>query len=244
MLAIPFTHSDPLTLALTLDKAMTKRVVASHGIPTAPFAVVESLSDLAAVDLPFPLFVKPSCEGSSMGIRRSSRVKDADALAVETARILADYAQPVLVESFLPGVEMTVGVLGNGDRAEVLGVMEIQPLLVKTDEFVYGLETKRNYVAEVAYHVPPKNVPAATVRRVGEVALGAYRALGCRDVSRVDVRLDARGVPNFVEVNPLPGLSPASSDIVIMARTCGRTFEDVIGRIVEEADARRPRPVA
>ena len=166
MLAIPFTHSDPLTLALTLDKALTKEVLASHGIATPRFAVVESISDLARVDFPFPLFVKPSCEGSSMGIRQTSRVLAEKALKAEVARTLRDYGPPVLVETFLPGVELTVGVVGNGAGAEVLGVMEIEPRVGKPEAFVYGLETKRNYVEEVAYHVPPRNVPAATVRDV------------------------------------------------------------------------------
>src|SRR5947208_14402278 len=115
MLRIPFTHSDPLTLALTLDKPLTKRVAASHGVPTAPFAVVATLDELRAARLPpFPLFVKPAAEGSSMGVRKSSRVTGHAQLEAEVARCLADYRQPVLIESFLPGVEVTVGVIGNG----------------------------------------------------------------------------------------------------------------------------------
>jgi D-alanine-D-alanine ligase len=241
MLGVPFTHSDPLTLALTLDKGLTKRVLQSHGIATPRFAVVDSVDDLDGVDLPFPLFVKPACEGSSMGIRRSSRVLDARALEAQVARTLVDYAQSVLVEAFLPGVELTVAVVGNGDDAEVLGVMEIEPRAGTPEDFVYGLETKRNYAAEVAYHVPPRNVPEATVRDVERLALSVHRALGCRDVCRVDVRLDAGGVPHVLEVNALPGLSPVTSDIVILSRAAGRTYDGLIGRIVEEALARRPR---
>jgi D-alanine-D-alanine ligase len=244
MLGIPFTHSDPLTLAVTLDKVMAKRICASHDVPTAPFAVVDSLDDLADVRLAYPLFVKPACEGSSMGIRRSSRVVDAGALAAEVARNLADYGGPVLIETFLPGIEATVGVLGNGRSAEVLGVMEIAPKKARADEFVYGLETKRAYLDEVAYHVPPKSVPAAVVREIEQVALRAFAALGCRDVARVDVRLDARGVPNFIEVNPLPGLSPVSGDLVIMTKARGGTFEELIGRIVDGALARLARSAA
>lgn len=255
MLKVPFTHSDPLTLALTLDKPLTKRVVASHGIPTAPFAVVERLEDLVGVadpkDLPgavgklaYPLFVKPAAEGSSMGVRRSSRVTSRAQLEAEVARCLADYKQPALVESFLPGVEFTVGVVGNpalggAGSLEVLGVMEIEPRTVKPEEFVYGLETKRNYEVEVAYHTPPKNVSSETVRRVESVALAAFRALGCRDLSRFDVRLDAQGAPNFLEVNPLPGLSPVSGDIVIMSRASGWTYERLVGRVADEAIRRQ-----
>lgn len=241
MLAIPFTHSDPLTFAVTLDKVMAKRIVASHDVPTAPFSVVRSLDDLADLRLPFPLFVKPACEGSSIGIRRSSRVVDAKALAVEVGRTLADYGAPALVEIFLPGVEATVGVLGNGNRAEVLGVMEIEPRNARRDEFVYGLETKRGYLEEVAYHVPPKNLSAAQIREIERVALASFAALGCRDVARIDVRLDGRGVPNFIEANALPGLSPVSSDLVIMTKARGATFEELIGRIVDAALARQSK---
>jgi D-alanine-D-alanine ligase len=235
MLGIAFTHSDPLTLALTLDKPLTKRVVASHAIPTPAFAVVQSEEDLARVELSFPVIVKPAWEGSSMGIRRSSRVADATALRDETLRLLADYRQPVLVERFLPGAEMTVGITGNADAAEIVGVMEIEPRRVPRERFVYGLEAKREYAAEVAYHVPPRSVSAIVVARAGEVALAAFRALGCRDVARVDLRCDEHDDPHFLEVNPLPGLSPATSDLVIQARSCGRSFEDLIGRIVEAA---------
>jgi D-alanine-D-alanine ligase len=241
MLRVPFTHSDPLTLALTLDKPLTKRVVASHGVPTAPFAVIERLADLDGLTLPFPLFVKPSAEGSSMGVRKSSRVKDRSALEAEVARCLADYKQPVLVETFLPGIEFTVGVIGNGAQAQVLGVMEIEPRTVKTEDFVYGLETKRDYVTEVAYHVPPKNISATKRQEVEQVALAAFRALDCRDIARFDIRLDAQGAASFIEVNPLPGLSPTSGDIVIMARVAGWTYEQLIGRIVSEALGRQQR---
>jgi D-alanine-D-alanine ligase len=251
MLRIPFTHSDPLTLALTLDKPLTKRVVASHGIPTASFAVVEKLDDLETVALPaFPLFVKPAAEGSSMGVRKSSRVTNPGQLTTEVARCLADYEEPVLIESFLPGTEFTVGLIGNSSERgpeglrknrepQVLGVMEIAPRTVKPEEFVYGLETKRDYLSEVDYHVPPKNVSPEKRREVEQVAIAAFRALGCRDLARLDIRLDAEGLPAFLEVNPLPGLSPVSSDIVIMSRASGWTYERLVNRVVAEAAFRQ-----
>src|SRR5205085_1770214 len=114
---------------------------------------------------------------------------------------------------------------------EVLGVMEIEPRKVKPEEFVYGLETKREYLSEVAYHIPPKNVSPAKRREVEEVALAAFKALGCRDLSRFDVRLDAAGTPNFIEVNPLPGLSPVSGDVVILSRANGWTYEKLVNRV-------------
>jgi D-alanine-D-alanine ligase len=214
---------------------MAKRVFVHHGIPTPPFTVIETEGDLAGVNLPLPLFVKPMCEGSSLGIRRTSRVTGAAALAVEVKRLLTDYGPPVLIESFLPGVEVTVGVIGNGRQAKVLGVMEVEPRQTSTGEFVYGLEAKRDYLQEVLYHTPPKNIPATKVDEIERVALAAYAALGCRDVARLDLRLDAHGVPNVMEVNPLPGLSPATGDLVFLTRPLGIRYDALIGQILAAA---------
>ncbi|MEA2642335.1 MAG: D-alanine-D-alanine ligase [Chloroflexota bacterium] len=236
MLGIPFTHSDPLTLALALDKPLAKRVAQSHGVRTPPFVVVEAIEDLDCASLPpFPLFVKPAAEGSSMGVRRTSRVLDRRALEVEVARCLRDYCEPVLVEAFLPGCEVTAGVVGNGPRARMLGAMEIVPKQVAMAQFVYGLETKRNYLEEVEYHLAPSGLSPAQLADVEATALDAYRALGCRDVARVDLRLDGDGRANLLEINPLPGLSPLTGDLVILARAAGWSYEALIGRIVDEA---------
>jgi D-alanine-D-alanine ligase len=238
MLRIPYTHSDPLTLAVTLDKAMAKRLAASLGVATPRFAVVATAAEAASVRIGFPLIAKPLFEGSSKGIRRHSRVTDLRSLVREVERIQSDYAQPALVEEFCSGPEFTVGVLGGGANASVIGVMEIVPRLDKPEEFVYSLEVKRNWEAEVEYHVPPRR-DAKTVRAVEEIALAAHRALGCRDVSRVDVRLDARGEARFLEVNPLPGLNPRTGDLCILAQRSGLPYLELIERIVEHARARQ-----
>lgn len=244
MLGIPFTHSDPLTLAVTLDKAAAKRLVASAGGATPGFAVVESLEDLAGVSLPFPLIAKPLFEGSSMGIRRTSRVDDGRALRREVERLLEDYREPVLVEEFCPGAEITVGILGEGATARAIGAMEIVPRRGSRERFVYSLEVKRDWRTEVEYHVPPRQ-PETTVRAVLDLALAAYRALGCRDVGRVDTRLAADGIPRFLEANPLPGLAPETGDLVILAERSGLSYEALIDRIVQGALARRsPSAVA
>lgn len=237
MLGIPVTHSDPLTLAATLDKAIAKRLVASCGVATPRFSIVDTPEQAEDLPLEYPLIAKPLCEGSSMGIRKSSRVADVAALRREVARLVADYEQPVLVEEFCAGPEFTVGVLGSGERARVLGVMEIVPKLERPEEFVYSLEVKRDWETKVEYHVPPKR-PAKIVRAIEELALDAYRALACRDIARVDVRLTARGDPRFLEVNPLPGINPDTGDIVIIARRSGLSYEDLIGRIVASAAQR------
>ncbi len=236
MLSIPHTHSDPLTLATTLDKGVAKQLVAAHGVPTPRFRVVESAAQLAAVDLPFPLFVKPLWEGSSMGIRQSSRAVDRAALLETGGALLARYGQPVLVETMCPGAEFTVGILGSGADARVLGTTELVPVGRSRAEFVYSIDIKRSarWQDHVELHTPPRG----DVREVEAVALAAYRALGCLDVGRVDVRLDADGVPNFLEVNPLPGLAPGHSDLALMCTAVGMSYAELVGAIVASARSR------
>ena len=234
LLRVPFTHSDPLTLAVSLDKGMCKRLVASAGVPTPRFAVVRSAAEAEHVDLAYPVIAKPLAEGSSMGIRNSSRCQSPRELAAHLERIVRDYEQPVLVEEFCSGPEFTVGILGTGPAARVIGVMEIAPKTAATDTFVYSLEVKRDWENQVRYDVPPRR-PEVVVSGVAKVALDAYRALDCRDVGRVAVRLDGHGHPMFLEVNPLPGLDPYKSDIVILARGMGMTYEQLIGGIIASA---------
>lgn len=240
MLGIPCTHSDTLTMALTLDKALTKHVVHSAGLRTAPFRIAADLAVVESVDLAFPLFVKPLAEGSSMGVRVTSRVADRAELIAEAQRCIADYRQPVLIETFLPGTEVTVGVVGSGSSAHVLGSMEIAPAHGPADAFVYGLESKRSYQERVRYHAPPRSISTEQCAEAETLALAAYRVLGCRDVARIDLRFDAAGHASFMEVNPLPGLNPVTGDIMVMAGLLGIGHRAVIRSIVEEAIDRYP----
>lgn len=237
MLGIPYTHSDPLTLGLTLDKAMAKRVLAATGIATPRFVVVENEAQLEHLGLSFPMIAKPLFEGSSVGVRKHSRVVDPGALRALAVQLLRDYRQPVLVEEFCSGPEFTVGILGTDAEAEVIGTMEIVPRTCAVEEFTYSLEVKRDWRNEVEYQAPPRR-PAELVRAIESLALSAYRTLTCRDVGRVDVRLDAEGMPRFLEINPLPGLNPDSSDLPILARAYGISYPQLIGRIVESARKR------
>ncbi len=240
-LGVPYTHSDPLTCALTLDKALAKRVVASFGVATPRAVLVEGLEDLEALPgaalPPFPAIAKPDFEGSSMGVRRSSRVETRSELESLVQALLDSYGEAVLVEEYLPGAEITVPVLGTGADARVLGAMEIAPRRGPRDRFIYSLEVKRNYLEEVDYHVPPR-LDEGSRRAVEETALRAYRALGCRDVARVDLRLAADGTPHFLEVNPLPGLNPVTGDLPICAGRVGVAYEALIARILEASLAR------
>jgi len=237
LLNIPFTHSDPLTLAVSLDKAMTKRIVGACGVPTPAYAVVSDPASAERLPLQLPVIAKPLNEGSSMGIRKSSRITDRTALAEHLTRLIKDYQQPVLVEEFCSGPEFTVGILGTGADARVVGVMEILPRNSPLETFVYSLEVKRNWEEEVRYDVPPQQ-PTELLRRVEQVALDAYRALDCRDIGRVDLRVGAGNEPMFLEVNPLPGLDPVKSDIVILARGMGVSYEALIEGVVNSARAR------
>jgi D-alanine-D-alanine ligase len=235
MLGIPHTGSDPLTLAATLDKDCARRLIASAGIPVPAGVVVHPNEDVQAVvrraRLPFPLLAKPAWEGSSKGIRSKCLVDSPKDLPAVVASLRQDHRQPVLLEEFIRGDELTVGVLGNRPP-HVLGIMRVLPAR-PTDRFIYSLEVKRDYLRQVTYECPAALGPEVT-RAVGGAALGAYRILGCRDVSRIDFRL-RDGVPYFLEVNPLPGLNPESSDLVILAGRLGMSHARLIEAILHAA---------
>ncbi len=232
---VPYTFSDPLVLSLTLHKGMAKRVVRDAGIPTPDFRVAEKTGDFERIsDLPFPLFVKPVAEGTGKGITAASKIINAVQLNVMGRKMLEDYRQPVLVETFLPGREFTVGIVGSGDRARVIGTMEVI-LKDNAEQDVYSYVNKENCDELVEYRLV-EDRPASDAARI---ALDSYRVLGCRDAGRVDMRMDANGVPSFIEVNPLAGLHPEHSDLCIIANKAGLTYRDLIGAIMESAVERR-----
>lgn len=222
---VPVTFSDLLVLALCLHKGHTKRVVRDAGVPTADFAMLDRAD--APIDLPFPLFVKPVAEGTGKGVGPGSLCRSPSELAAAAGRLIARFAQPVLAERFLPGREFTVGILGTGAAAAPIGVMEINSAAT------YGFATKKDYAA-VRYRLAAD----AEAARAGEVALAAWRVLGCRDAGRVDLRSDADGEPMFLEVNPLAGLHPVDSDLVILTRLAGHDGGWLIDAIMAQACAR------
>jgi len=229
----PYVFSDPLTMAATLDKAVAKRLVAAAGVATAPFAVLERPADAAAVDLPFPLFVKPLAEGTGKGCDAASRADDAGGLEGAAAGVIARFGQPALVETFLPGRELTVGIVGNGETAEVVAVMEIV-VATGVDAGLYSYANKELCEERVIYRLAG-DAEAAEAARAG---LAAYRALGCRDAARIDFRSDAAGRPLFLEANPIAGLNPTHSDLPILAALAGHDYDWLIGRILAAATAR------
>ncbi len=237
---IPYSGSDPLALALTLDKSLAKRIALSLGIPTPEFWILHGKNDADEIPDQFPFFVKPLWEGSSKGIRLSSRVEERASLEREIERLFENYSGvPVLVEKYIPGQEVTAGVVGN-DPPEVLGLMEIAFRDPARKDFCYSLEVKRNWKKEVEYRLPARLKPAAE-KGIREAGLRLFKALGLRDVARFDFRVDPGGNFFFLEVNPLPGLSPESGDLVILAQKKGLSYRELILKIVHSALSRYPR---
>lgn len=242
MLGIPYSGSDPLTLAASLDKSVAKRLVQGPDVKVPRGAAIAADSTpaqvaraLAAARLDEPglwMILKPSFEGSSKGIRArclAESVAGAVALFQELAR---DYAQPILVEEFITGDEVTVGIVGNGDAAEVLGVMRVRPK-VPDDRFVYSIEVKRDWDDRIEYETPAR-LDADVTARLVRSALSAYALLECRDLARIDFRIRS-GVPYFIEANPLPGLAPDWSDLIILAGGVGVSYPDLIRRVLRAA---------
>jgi D-alanine-D-alanine ligase len=187
--------------------------------------------------VPWPVIAKPVWEGSSKGIRRHCLIERPGLDGIGGPRAVLDslwndYRQPILVEEFIAGDEVTVGVLGPTHAPHVLGVMRVLPRR-PTERFVYSLEVKRDFRRLVRYECPAR-LPGATLAEIERLAVRIYTALGCRDVARIDFRL-RDGVPYFLEANPLPGLNPESSDLVILAEAVGVRHEQLIGRILDAA---------
>jgi D-alanine-D-alanine ligase len=245
---IPYSGSDPFTLSLCLDKARTKETLTFHGIPTPRFAVVERIGDIegAAKGLNLPLFVKPIHEGSSKGITDGNLCWDRSHLLRQTKFLLENYKQPVIVEEYLPGHEFTCAVVGNGGSATVLPIVGMN-----FDALPKGALPIYSFDAKFVWDRPenPLDIfqcPARITRdlqaSIERVTLDAFRVLGCRDWARIDVRLDAAGVPNVLEVNPLPGILPDPADNSCLpkaARAAGIGYEELIQSCLRYAAARQ-----
>jgi D-alanine-D-alanine ligase len=230
---IPYTFSGPEVLALALHKGWTNAVLQAHGVPTADFRIVNSVEEVENIDLSFPLFVKPVAEGSSKGVSDKSLVRGREELRAICAHVLGTFRQPALVETFLPGREFTVGLLGSGSQCRVLGVMEVFST-ARGDACVYTYANKQEWRERALYELAVDDRAA----QAAEVARAAWQALGCLDAGRIDVRLDERGEARFIEVNPLAGLNPESSDLSILCGKIGLGYEDLIAGIMNSALSR------
>jgi D-alanine-D-alanine ligase len=241
MLGIPYTGSKVLCLALTLDKPMAKRVLAFHGLPTPRFQVFDHPFAALDPDLGYPLFVKPAGEGTGMGINGDSIVRDESQLRRQLGWLIETYGQPALVEEYVEGREITVGVLGNAEL-RVLPPLEIDLSTCPREE--RGIYTSRikAELPTVPRYLCPAALSQAQVDELSELAVAAFRSLGCLDVARVDFKLDAHDSerPYILEVNPLPGLSPGVSDLVFEAEAVGMTHAELINAILVAALERYP----
>jgi D-alanine-D-alanine ligase len=242
MLDIPYSGSDPQCLAICLDKPLTKKLVASEGVSTPNWRVINDRQELHQIDtcaFPFPAIIKPVYEGSSKGIRLTSVVEDAKQAIEVTESLLEKYQQPALVEEIILGDEVTVGIVGNSPP-NVLGIMRIIPKQ-REGYFIYNLDVKRNYLDLVEYDCPA-DLEEKVLQCIQVSSLRAFQALGCRDFARLDFRISTAGVPYFLEINPLPGLG-AHSDLVIIAKKMGWSHQRLINAVLNAALERYPQCV-
>ena len=231
--SIPYVFSDSFTLVVTLHKGVTKALVREHNVPTADYFLIQELSDCDKVTLPYPLFLKPVGGGTGMGITSQSIVHNKEELIKIATTLLEEFKQGVLVETYLSGREFTVGITGTKDESTILGVMEIV-VDPSFDNGIYSYTTKQEYLKVASYHLIEGDIAVECEK----VALGAWRALGCRDGGRVDLKMDGAGRVNFLEVNPLAGLNPIDSDLPIMCYKKKITYPALIEKIVNSAIAR------
>ncbi len=226
---IPYVFSGPAALAVSLNKYMTKRIIRDAGIPTPDFIVVNSVKDLDGKRPAFPLFVKPVSEGTGKGINDHSIVRNEEQYRKVCTSLLDEFHQPVLVEEYLPGREFTAGVSGEGEQSRFIGAMEV--IFLKGIDTIYSYETKENWIGRVEY----KPVTGDLRQECEEMALGVWKTIGGRDAGRVDMKIGANGIMQFIEVNPLAGINPVSSDLPILAGMNGISYQELIETIMNNA---------
>jgi D-alanine-D-alanine ligase len=242
-LNVPYTGSSTFSLALALNKALTKKIVQAENIPTPNFQLFSRGNEALKAELSFPLIVKPNCEGSAKGINVANVVKDETTLFAKVQEIIRNYKQEALVEEFIEGRELTVGILENG-KTTILPILEIDfSSCARSGEYFYSWRMKEFQGDEELGLTPTFHCPARldkeTERRVKEVALRTHHAVGCLDISRTDIRLSRDNIPYVLEINPLPGLDPKESNFPLMAYAAGMQYEDLIETILLSAAKRK-----
>lgn len=253
MLKIPYTGSRVLTNGIALDKTLTKRIWRDRNLPVASFQEFIYGDEHLRSELKFPLFVKPSSEGTGMGVDMKARVENESELRERVNYIIQTYKQPALVEIYLPGREFTVGQIGRADAKRFsrhpewyekdgfhrLAILELNTTGSATPG-IYSHAAKAQQLGEVGApeYICPADIDDKLAKKMHHLALRAHRLLGALDVSRVDIRLDAEGNPRLIEINPLPGLTPGYSDLCIQAAANGISYEDLILEILYLAAGR------
>ena len=235
---IPYTGSDETALCIALDKALTKRLLATYRIPTPRYRVYEPSGRIPTGGLRFPVIVKPNAEGSSKGIQDVCIAENASELKSLVERNISLYGGSVLAEEYIHGREFTVGLLGNGENVSVFPPMEIvyhdSPI---SGYNVYNYTVKQQYTKYVSYRCPAELSPELE-RKIVSLSKKVFLSLGCRDFARVDFRLDEENRLYFIEINPLPGLAPHYSDYPMLAEFCGMEYDDLVGNVLRAGAAR------
>lgn len=244
LLNIPYTGSNAFSLALALDKTLTKKVLISEGIPTPRYQLFKTGKEEIDAHLHYPLIVKPNREGSAKGINLNNVVFTRERLLEEIGKVIHGYKQEALVEEFIEGQELTVGVLQTGKTTVILPILEIDfSSCTKSDEFFYSWRMKE-FQGNIDMGLTPTFYCPARLEKdienkVKEVALRTHHAIGCFDISRTDIRLNKDNVPYVLEINPLPGLDPIESNLPMMARAAGMKYDDLVAAILLSASERR-----
>jgi len=245
MLQIPYTGSGPQTLAITLDKSRTKEILSYYKVPTPHFQIFNGIKEPLKKDLKFPLIAKPIREGSSKGIMDNCVVRNKKELLKKILEINKKYNQAAIVEEFIEGREFTVGILGQKGIPQVLPIIEIS-----FEDLPKGMNKIDSYESKWFYDDPskgmdplvcPAKVSKELEKKIKETCLGAFRVLNCKDMARMDLRLDKKGIPRIIDVNSLPGLIPdpkENSRFPRAARTAGIKYEKMIGLIIDSAKKR------
>ncbi|MFH1396930.1 MAG: ATP-grasp domain-containing protein [Candidatus Omnitrophota bacterium] len=236
---VPFVGADALSLGVSLDKIMAKKIFMAEGIPTPKFFEIKPGDSLIDMDhLKFPLIVKPRFEGSSKGLSEASRVSSLEELKKQVEHVITTYKQPALVEEFIRGEEFTVALIGN-DPVEVMPIVQIkiEGKLNLDDKFY----TFGHIKSDTLEYVCPAVISAKLKNRIEELALKTYNAIECRDFGRVDFRVDEKGNVFVLEINPLPSLS--SEDVfMVIAKRVGISYDEIIGKILKTAIKRYNLP--
>ncbi len=233
---IPMVFSDSLVLSVCLHKGLAKSTVRNFRLPTPDFLTADSISDLDNFSLKFPVFCKPALGGTSQGIYHSSKCSNRDELEQNCLTLLEKFPQSVLIEEYLPGREFTVGILGTGNKARVVGALEVKTTAA-TDVSYYSYENKQDFENCMDYVLAEDS----TAHEAEELALKVWKALGARDGGRIDLKCDSSGGVNFLEINPLAGLNPEISDLPILCSKKGISYQDLINQILESAIRRNGR---
>jgi D-alanine-D-alanine ligase len=228
---IPYVFSDPLVLAVTLHKGITKTIIRNAGLKTADFIVAENINGISCMNLDYPLFVKPACEGAGKGIDKYSKVSDYDSLKKKCEDVFEKFKQPVIIEKYLPGKDFTVSIIGTGSGARVIDVINL--VMTKTEkEDYFSFENKDDLNVEYV------SAGKKDFEKCAELALQAWNILGCRDAGRIDIRYDENDQPNFIEVNPLAEINPEYSELTNACKHKGISYNEMIRLILDSATAR------